>query len=286
MPTRERLAVTSCDQSGVVAQPRPRVRHGVARGAAGESRSQRERGIARVEARHVADRRHPDRQLRPGLDLVLQQELRIDPGERRGRIGDLVAEIENLRHRGVARTAQHVDRAVQRSVDGEGREISRIDVLHREVLRAGCEHVAAGRDATQPPGQTPDVLARSEDQPGSCEDAALGAEHALDGKLGTALVGGVVGCAGVGARVDSLRRLGDDAIMGLCVHRDGRDVDVARRVRLEFSRGLVARPVARATTRRQPGPTRRWSTHRGRPCWCGRRGSTRTPSGADPVWPR
>ena len=209
----------------------------------------------------------------PGLDLVLQQEVRVHPGQRRGRIGHLVAEIENLRHRGVARPAQRVHRAVQRSVDGEGREIPRIDVLHREVLRAGCEHIAASSDPAQPPGQTPDVLARSKDQPGSCEEATLGAEHALNGKLGAAFVGAVLGCAGVGARVDRLRRLGDDAIVGFCVHRDGRDVDIARCVRLEFSRGLVHELVARATRRRQPGPTRRWSMHRGRPCWCGRRGS-------------
>ena len=92
---------------------------------------------------------------------------------------------------------------MQSGVDGEGGEVTRIDVLHGEVSRTGREHVAAFRDATQPPGEPSDVLARPEDQARSCEDASIATEDFLDRELGATLVRRVIGCFGVGA---SLRR--------------------------------------------------------------------------------
>ena len=152
-----------------------------------------ERRVDVIEIGGLADGRDPDRQLHPRSDVVREQELGIDPRQRCGGPGHLLAERQQLGHRGVAGRAEHVHRAAQRRVDRERGKVTRIDVLQRVVGRAGCEHGATGRDAAEPPGQPADVLARADDQPRPREERTVRTEDALDGKLGAALVRRVVG---------------------------------------------------------------------------------------------
>ena len=114
--------------------------------------------------------RHPQRQLGPRLDLVVEQELVVDPGEPGVAAGGLDAvgraswPIVVLPVGAVALKVPAVPRST--AVEHERRQVAGVDQLHRYVGVARGEHLAAARDPAQPPGQPADVLVRAEDQPG------------------------------------------------------------------------------------------------------------------------
>lgn len=145
--------------------------------------------IHAVHARELIAARQPDRQLGPRLDASVQDDLLVNPGELRIGTGDGHGRCQQLPQRGVARPADDIegpDPLSLHSGQHPGGQVPDVDVLNGPVRVARGEYLAATLDAPQPPGQSPHVLIRPEDQPGAGQLRPV-AERSQHRELATAL---------------------------------------------------------------------------------------------------